>query len=152
MGYWFFVQYIKPSMNASPFPLVTAESHALAAQPCAADLVDSKVVKRLRPDQRGALKLGRRYGDALVCVRYRHSADGRLRFTTIELVVDQAPVMRRSPIKQDPIVLVRLPWMDQRSFTLLIGRGATWHRDRRIWSMPESMAKSFGPAARIVSP
>ncbi|HKX41878.1 MAG TPA: hypothetical protein VJO99_12025, partial [Burkholderiaceae bacterium] len=53
------------------------------------------VVKRLSPTQAGALKLARRYGDALVCVRYRHDAAGRHRYTTVELIIDEAPIVPR---------------------------------------------------------
>lgn len=37
------------------------------------------VIKRMAPHQPGAVKLARRYGDALVCVRYRQDPDGQHR-------------------------------------------------------------------------
>ncbi len=39
-------------------------------------LEGTRVVKKMSPSQPGALKLARRYGDALICVRYRHDAQG----------------------------------------------------------------------------
>lgn len=51
------------------------------------------VVKTLWPPQAGTIKLSRRYGPALLCVRYRHDETGLRRYTTIELIVDEAPVM-----------------------------------------------------------
>ena len=56
------------------------------------DLRQTWVIKTLWPGQAGTIKLSRRYGDALVCVRYRHDAKGAVRYTTIEVVVDQAPL------------------------------------------------------------
>ena len=50
-----------------------------------------RVVKTLLPAQPGTLKLQRRYGDALLCVRYREDAGGTTRYTIVELVVDSAP-------------------------------------------------------------
>ena len=55
----------------------------------------TNVVKKLAPDQNGAKKLARRFGDALVCVRYRYDADTGIRYTTVELLVGQAPLKKR---------------------------------------------------------
>jgi hypothetical protein len=52
----------------------------------------SRVLKKLLPGRPGTKKLLRRYGDALLCVRYRHDRLKLYRFTTIELVVDAAPI------------------------------------------------------------
>ena len=67
---------------------------------------ETRIVKRLSATQAGAIKLAQRYGEALVCVRYRHDAQGRLRYTTVELVVDQAPIAARADL--DQLVMVRL--------------------------------------------
>ena len=72
-------------------------------------LASSRVVKKMSPGQPGALKLARRYGDALVCVRYRLDAQGRHRYTTVELVVDSAPLQVRS----ERIVMVRLDFNEK---------------------------------------
>jgi hypothetical protein len=50
------------------------------------------VVKTLRPGLPGTRKWQRQYGDQLVCVRYRHDDRKLYRLTTVELVVDQAPI------------------------------------------------------------
>ena len=68
------------------------------------------VVKRLLPSQPGAQKLARRYGEALVCVRYRHDPLGKLRYTTVELIVDEAPVAYR--VSPDEIVMVHIDFDD----------------------------------------
>lgn len=58
-------------------------------------LQSSSVAKKLRPGQPGTLRQMKRHGDALVCVRYRHDALKLYRFTTVEIVVDAAPIHRR---------------------------------------------------------
>jgi hypothetical protein len=71
----------------------TARGVAEAAQP-----VTGNVIKRLAPGAPGTRRLQDRYCDALVCVRYRETADGRARFTSVELVVKP-----RSPaVAEDP--------------------------------------------------
>jgi len=50
-----------------------------------------EVVKTLRPGDSGTKKLTERFGDRLVCVRYRKDGDKKRRYTTIELIVDEGP-------------------------------------------------------------
>lgn len=111
---------------------------------------DTHVVKRLSATQPGALKLARRYGDALVCVRYRHDAQGRHRYTTVELVVDEAPVATRARI--DEIVLVQLAFDDAELRQLALAQGARWDAKRRLWSMTRRAAGKLSLVARIVKP
>ncbi len=42
----------------------------------------------LKPGQRGTKKLLKKYGNRLVCVRYRYDEEKKLRYKTAELVVD----------------------------------------------------------------
>ena len=44
----------------------------------------------LRPGKKGTKKLVARFGDRLICVRYRYDARRRKRFTTVELIVAEA--------------------------------------------------------------
>ncbi|NRF67842.1 hypothetical protein HLB44_12685 [Aquincola sp. S2] len=90
----------------------------------------TRVVKTLWPPQAGTIKLSRRYGAALLCVRYRHDATGLRRYTTVELIVDEAPVTG--------------PGVDRRIFAVRIGRlenelqataralGAKWDKDAEL--------------------
>ncbi len=41
----------------------------------------------LKPGQKGTRRLATRYGDRLVCVRYRYDKVKRKRYKTIELIV-----------------------------------------------------------------
>lgn len=106
------------------------------------------VVKRLSAAQPGALKLARRFGEALVCVRYRHDPEGRYRYTTVELVVDEAPVERRADL--DATVMVHLEFNDTERRQLALAHGARWNARQRLWSMPRRTAKKLGLLARIV--
>lgn len=109
---------------------------------------DTHVVKRLSASQPGALKLARRFGDALVCVRHRHDPQGRYRYTTVELVVDEAPVARKT--KVDAIVLVHLALHETELQQLARAHGALWDARRRLWLMQRSTAKQLRLLSRIV--
>jgi len=90
---------------------------------------DTQVVKRIAHEP-SALKLTRRYGNALVCVRYRHDATGKHRYTTVELIVDEAPIIQRG--QPDDRVGVRIdadqPTLRSRAYA----RGAIWDSDSRL--------------------
>ncbi len=44
----------------------------------------------LKPGQKGTKRLQDRYGDRLVCVRYRYDEESGKRFKTVELIVEEA--------------------------------------------------------------
>ena len=106
-----------------------------------------RVVKTLRPQQPGTLKLLRRYGEALICVRYRHDASGKRRYTTVELIVDEAPVQRR--ISERTIVAVRIAWGEATLATRAKKLGARWDQPSRLWKMSMRTARALGVTDRI---
>jgi len=109
---------------------------------------DTRVVKRLSASQPGALKLARRYGGALVCVRYRHDGQGLLRYTTVELVVDQAPVATRA--RPDELVMVYIDFDETQRRQAARAHGARWDAKRRLWRMTRQLARKLRLVGRIV--
>jgi hypothetical protein len=104
-----------------------------------------RVVKKLAPDQPGALKLAQKYGDALICVRHRIDSTGQVRTTTVELRVDQAPIRPRS----DRIVGVRIDYAERALQIAAKAAGATWDPQARLWRMPIRAASALGLRARV---
>ena len=51
-----------------------------------------EVIKTLKPGDCGTKKLHKRFGEQVVCVRYRRDLVNNRRYTTIELVVDESPI------------------------------------------------------------
>ncbi|MEK8029818.1 hypothetical protein AACH06_03200 [Ideonella sp. DXS29W] len=99
----------------------------------------TEVVKRLKPGQPGTLSLHRRYGPALVCVRYRKDvATGNTRFTTVELVIDQGPQRRQ------PLIRVDIRFDDIETRRQAIALGAEWDADEKTWRMPRRAAIQLG--------
>ncbi len=108
----------------------------------------SRIVKKLQPGQPGTMRLTRQYGEALVCVRYRQDATGSIRCTTIEVVVDVAPVHKR--YDEDEIIGVRIGigQIDQRRRAQ--ARGARWDAEARLWRMTRKLAKRLNLTRHIV--
>lgn len=105
------------------------------------------VVKTLWPAQAGAIKLARRYGPTLVCVRYRHDAAGRLRYTTVGLIVEEAPIQHRP--NERSLVKVRIAWSETSMQARAKAMGAKWDASTRLWTMSVRVARTLGLTERI---
>ncbi len=100
------------------------------------------------------MKLAARFGDRLVCVRYRHDAAKRRRYTTVELVVASAPIKGSAPntarARKMQIVAIRLHIHERDLRVLLYESGATCAPDSGLWYVPKSIAKALGLLHRVV--
>jgi hypothetical protein len=54
-------------------------------------LKDMKSYGHLKPGQKGTRRLTARYGEALLCVRYRYDEIRGVRLKTVEIIVDERP-------------------------------------------------------------
>lgn len=110
------------------------------------EITKYRVTRKLSPAQPGAIKLARRYGQQLVCVRHRLDPTGNTRFTTVELVVEQAPI----GVKPDQMVGVQIGYREGHLQSLVRAAGATWDREAKLWRMPLKIARLLQLRERIV--
>ncbi len=122
------------------------EAAALAAT--VAIYKSTRVTKKLSPLQAGARKLTRLYGDALVCVRYRQDLQGHYRYTTVEIVVERMPLVRRTAMAKR--VKVRIAFQETHLHQTAEDHGATWDDRTCLWEMPLGVAKKLGLLHRVV--
>lgn len=106
-----------------------------------------RVAKTYAPDQNGAKRFARRYGDQLVCVRHRLSDDGSHRHTTVELLIESTPVASRART----LVAVKIGPTDKNTRTLLMACGAQWVPKHRYWLLPRMVAKNLRLLKNVVS-
>lgn len=107
----------------------------------------TRVTRSLRPGQPGTLKLMRTYGLGLVCVRYREDAHGKTRYTTVEVVVDQSPAVRR--LSDRSILLVRIAWGEAELAARAKAMGARWDPAARLWRMSYKAVKALDLRSRV---
>lgn len=107
---------------------------------------DLRVTKTLEPNQAGAVRLAQQYGDALLCVRYRQDAKGLTRYTTVELIVDQASIAPKST----RVVGVRIRFEEEELRLRVRNAGARWDKEAKLWRMPLSVACALGLTKRVV--
>ncbi len=111
----------------------------------------TRIVKRLSPGQPGTKKLQQRFGDALVCVRYRQDkAQGR-RYTTVELLVSAGPMLigtsARGPTE---MVLVHIALRESDLRRAACQRGAQWDPEAKAWRMSRWAATRLKMLDRVV--
>lgn len=106
-----------------------------------------RVIKTLAPNDRGAIELARQYGEALVCVRHRTDAKGKVRHTTVELLVQSAPIRVRT-IK---LVYVRVEPHERTLHAIVKTAGGSWDGTRRLWRLPSRVASILNLRNRVVS-
>ena len=110
------------------------------------------VRKKLDAGQPGTQRYLRQFGESLVCVRYRHHADGR-RYTTVEIVVDERhslPMTRHASLPPEAMVAVRIKYADAESRARAKAAGARWDADRQAWLMDMETAHRLGLKDRFM--
>lgn len=111
-----------------------------------ADSLDNwRVAKKIKPSQRGAIKLARVYGSELLCVRYRENPEGTERMTTVELVVERAVIQKRN----DPMVWFKLKPDELALRQVAMSRGARYNGRTHMWQLPRSEVLRLGLKGRI---
>jgi hypothetical protein len=116
-----------------------------------------EVRRTLRPGDPGTHKLVQRFGDQLVCVRYRYDAETRIRMTTVELVVDTALAEPRKsrPTRAEPeagprFMFVRIAFHETGLRTRARAAGGRWLPERRLWELPAEAVAALGLRDRVV--
>jgi hypothetical protein len=112
----------------------------------------------LRPGNKGTKKLVERFGDQLLCVRYRYDHLEQVRYKTVELVIERIPWKpgerppegRGIPGRPPVLVGVRVRFEERELRQRVKAAGGRWSPERRLWVMPLSMARRLHLADRLV--
>ena len=107
-----------------------------------------RITKKLGPDQAGAKKLAQRYGENLVCVRYRQDTASGQRYTTVEIVVDEGPIAIDNRLPDTVHLRIAIGEIDlQRQIKQL---GGEWDRQHRAWRIPKAVVMQLKLHHRVV--
>ena len=110
-----------------------------------------KSVKTLRPGQKGTKKWVAVYGDALLFVRYRYNEADGLRYTTVEIAVDEGvKKQERKQIAGNKLVLIRVQQNERYLQKMIKAAGARWKPGCGLWQMPFREVVALGLGKRIV--
>lgn len=88
----------------------------------------------LKPGQRGTKRLLEKYGDALVCVRFRYDKVLRQRLKAVELIVERKDWNPPAPrFAVDDTVPLRIEVDDMHNRSLVKAAGGRWDHEKRLW-------------------
>ena len=107
-----------------------------------------------RPGQAGTKKFLDRYGERLVCVRYRYDETNACRHKTVELIVETVPWAarsRRARRRDEEMVAVRIAYGETDLRERAKRLGALWRPAQKLWEMRWLDAKRLGIADRVPS-
>lgn len=117
------------------------------------------VIKTLTAGAPGTKRYCKHYGDKLVCVRYREDRETQRRLTTVEIVVDQAPLRPKRHTAEkmafphpNQYILVRVGYREEELRRRVKDASGRWVPDERLWRLPYRAVKALKLAPRVVRP
>ena len=107
-------------------------------------LRDMKVQTHVKPGQPGAKRLTEQYGDALLCVRYRHDRTRGVILKTVELVVEELPQRSGRSYRDGDLVGVAVASGEKRLRERLKSLGGRWLAAEKLWQIPFGVIRGDG--------
>ena len=106
----------------------------------------------LRPNQDGAKQLRERYGEQLVCVRYRYDEATKERWKTVELIIEKSVWKPPQPKWQaDSLVALQVAAQEREVRQQVKAAGGTWHPKEVVWKLSYGQVVALGLTARIIT-
>ncbi len=99
----------------------------------------------LAPGANGTKKLLARYGDRLVCVRYRYDGERRRRIKTVELIEEETPW-----IATGAVYLLKIAFEEASLREKLRMAGARWNREQRVWMTTGAVVRRLALQDRVI--
>lgn len=96
-------------------------------------LKDMKTHSHLKPGQKGTRRLLEKYGDALLCVRYRYDVIRGVRLKTVEIIVDEKPGKPSVRYRDENIVPVIVAYTEKNLRDRLKAAGGRWDPEEKLW-------------------
>jgi len=109
-----------------------------------------KIKATMLPGQNGTKELLRRYGDQLVCVRYRYDAARNKRLKTVELIVDEQDWVPGVNIRPDRPVLLRIAYGESDLRERVKEAGGYWNPAKKAWVLASGKVLEMGLERRVI--
>jgi hypothetical protein len=132
--------------------LILSSSHAIGVT---GGSMETRVT--LRPGDKGTKRMVEQFGERLICVRYRYDVARKMRYKTVELVIEAAPwdparpETDRKPGRPPALVGLRIRYEEEKLRQTVKAAGGRWDRERKVWIVPLRIARRLGLEARVVA-
>ena len=111
----------------------------------------------LRPGQKGTKRLLEKYGDRLVCVRYRYDSVSGKRYTTVELLEAESKWTTKNASSKGEITNtetrklgVRIEYWETDLRQKAKEVGAIWRPRQKLWEMANEDVVELGLENRVI--
>ena len=106
---------------------------------------------KLKPGQKGTKALVEKYGDALVCVRYRYDKANCMRIKTVELIVEKKKIpSKQTKYNDEKLVPVQIAYSETALKNLARACGGFWDADVKLWYIPFGKIKGTDLEKHII--
>jgi len=107
--------------------------------------------RKILPGQYGTIKYQKKYGDKLVCVRYKYDINKKEKIKTVELIVSRDYWNPDSTkISPNKIVGLRIRYGEIELARRVKSLGGKWNRQKKVWEIPYRYSKILRLENRIV--
>jgi hypothetical protein len=101
--------------------------------------------------EKGTKKLVERFGDRLVCVRYRYDYENMRKMKTVELIIEEGSLPKTSSrIPLNKIMKLSVAYEEFSIRRLIRSVGGRWNSQEKVWELPYRQVLSLGLQERIV--
>jgi hypothetical protein len=92
--------------------------------------------KTLVPGDPGTRKWMERYGEHLICIRYKYDRNTTMKIKTVELAAEEKPCKPKTRIPWDKTVKVRIRYGEINLASLVKHAGGKWNAQEKVWEAP----------------
>jgi hypothetical protein len=122
--------------------------------------MDIRTVRR--PGEKGTQELVKKYGERLVCIRYRYDPVRQKRLKTVELIIAERDWLPPPPHPQEikatgfapkrfhtRRVGIRIGFEEAELRKQIKAAGGMWDSSERLWFVPEEQVRRLGLVQRV---
>ncbi|WP_239031691.1 hypothetical protein [Geomonas diazotrophica] len=113
-------------------------------------LRDMKTQAHLKPGQKGTKRLVAKYGQALLCVRYRYDRVRGVRLKTVELVLEEKAWPMPTRHGDTAVVALQVAYTERALREKLKAAGARWDPVEKVWRVSFSSIQGTELEARVL--
>ena len=113
-------------------------------------LKDMKAYAHLKPGQKGTKRLQEKYGKDLLCVRYRYDEIRRVKLKTVELIVDERPLVTPR-FKDEDMVPVSVAYEEVELREQLRRIRGRWDAEMKMWFVRYGLIRGTELESRIAA-
>lgn len=109
------------------------------------------IQRKLAAGRPGTKKLLQKYGERLLCVRYRYDTERKEKMKTVEIVVQKNRWDRNGKIPGNKTMCIRVAYNEIKTRSIVKAAGGRWNKEQKVWELPYQEILALGLENRIVA-